>query len=68
MSDNGFALPSLFCCVAAFARVRQTVNAGTYQIDVTYVGIPIYSKTGSVCSYIACPLAPGKIDIAKTVR
>lgn len=61
-----FAHSALVCCRVC-AR-RQTVNAGTYQIDVTYVGIPIYSKTGSVCSYITCPLAPGKIDIAKTVR
>jgi hypothetical protein len=36
--------------VAGF--VDEKVNAGTYQIDVTYVGIPIFSKTGSICSYI----------------
>ena len=48
--------------------VDETVSAGTFQIDVTYVGIPIYSKTGSICSDIKCPLAPGAIGLAKTVN
>ena len=43
--------------ISVSGAVDETVNGGTYQIDVTYVGIPIYSKTAQICKVLTVRVA-----------
>lgn len=54
--------------IAVSGTLDETVDAGTYQIDVSYAGIPVYSKNGSICDYAPCPQAAGAINLSKEIE
>jgi hypothetical protein len=56
--------------VSATGSVDETVTAGTYEIVVSYLGIPLYDKKGDLCSLqkTLCPIAQGPLNISKTVN
>ena len=58
--------------ISVTGSVDETVAAGTYDIVVSYLGIPLYHKSGDLCSLQKspplCPVAQGDLNITKTLK
>eukprot|EP01028_Stygiella_incarcerata_P002654 TRINITY_DN14_c0_g1_i2.p2 TRINITY_DN14_c0_g1~~TRINITY_DN14_c0_g1_i2.p2 ORF type:complete len:422 (-),score=59.80 TRINITY_DN14_c0_g1_i2:150-1415(-) len=54
--------------VAFKGSLDEEITGGSAHIDVTYLGVKIFSHTYDVCSFpgFACPMAKGPVDVSKT--
>jgi len=57
--------------VSVVAQLASAVQEGNYTIAVNFLGIPIFSKSGDICSLDKshpCPFAQGPYNLSKSVN